>query len=237
MKRNLILLGFLVALLLSCRLSQFNPFRRVVEHSAPELTVDDTYFSEMGCFQSIDCLPEEFSNIPYPIQSIYQVSDLLGGLRPELPIAIAGNVTFYGDEEVPSVYSQNCMASFAVRYLIVVDGQMRLVDSYEGMREIYAPIENEDEALSYTIALTGYSAYYDLKSNSDYKILAKPLEETYSQFDGEVFTVHLFNDFLCGCGPHITESIDVTVTQDGEISLSEPVDAFRDVTLDNLCID
>ena len=237
MKRNLILLGFLVALLLSCRLSQFNPFRRVIEHSAPELTVDNAYFKDLGCFQSVDCLPEEFTNRPYPVQSIYQVSDLLGGLRPELPIAIAGNVTFYDEEKVPSVYSQNCMASFAVRYLIVVDGQMRLVDSYEGMREIYAPIENEDEALSYAVALTGYSAYYDIKSNSDYKILAKPLEETYSRFDGEVFTVHLFNDFLCGCGPHITESVDVTVTQDGEISLSEPLDAFRDVTLDDLCID
>ena len=237
MRRVLLWVGCLVLLSVSCRLTQINPFKRVVDHPRPEMKVDNSYFKGLGCFESVDCLPEEVRDGPYSIEGIYPVPDLFGALKPELPVAIASSVRFYGDEEVPAVYSKKCMATFYYRYLILGDDQIQLVDSVNEMREIYAPIENEDEALAYAVALTGYSALFDLANKPNYKVIAKPLEATYSRFDGEVFKVHLFNDFLCGCGPHITKSVDVTVMQDGSIHVAEPADAFQDVTLDGLCID
>lgn len=236
-KRFLIMLSAIVLVLVSCSLSQFNPFKQVTEYSAPEFTIDNTYFSDLGCFNSTDCLPESIKNIEYPITTIRAPYDLYGGLQPEIPLAIASVVSFDREIEIPAVYAEKCMAAFYVRYLVYVDGEIRLIDSAEAMAELYAPIENEDEALSYAIALTGYSALYDLDQHPEYKVYNKPLVESHSKYEGEKFTVHLFDTFICGCGPHIIESVDVTVNPDGTISLTEPVEAFSDPETEGLCID
>lgn len=227
----------MILVLISCRLSQFNPFKQVTEYNEPELKIDNSTFTDLGCFDSTDCLPESIKNIDYPITSIYAPHSLFGGLEPEIPIAIASVVNFDREIEIPAVYAEKCMAAFYVRYLVYVDEEMRLIDSAEGMAELFAPIESEDEALSYAIALTGYSALYDLDQHPEYKVYNKPLVESHSKYDGEKYTVHLFDTFICGCGPHIIESVDVTVNQDGTINLAEPVDAFSDPETEGLCID
>jgi hypothetical protein len=238
MKKHLLIrLSVLVLVLVSCRLSQFNPFKQVTDYNEPELKIDNTTFTNLGCFDSVDCLPESIKNIEYPITSIYAPDKFYGGLQPALPLAIASVVSFDREIEIPAVYADKCMAAFYVRYLVYVDGEMRLIDSAEGMAELYSPIENENEALSYAIALTGYSALYDLDQHPEYKVYNKPLVESHSKYDSEKFTVHLFDTFICGCGPHIIESVDVTVSPDGTISLSEPVDAFSDPETENICID
>lgn len=236
-KRFLLKLSAIVLVLVSCRLSQLNLFNQVTEYDQPELKIDNTYFTDLGCFNSTNCLPEELRNIEYPITSIYAPHSLYGGLEPQLPLAITSVVSFDREIEIPAVYTEKCMAAFYIRYLIYVDGEIRLIDSAEGMAELFAPIESEDEALSYAIALTGYSALYDLDQHPEYKVYNKPLVESFSKYDGEKFTVHLFDTFICGCGPHIIESVDVTVNQDGTISLSEPLDAYSDPETEGLCID
>ena len=237
MKRTLLSVSLVLLTLVSCSLYQFNPFKRVINYPMPEVKMDNTLFSEMGCFNSVDCLPDELKNIDAPITAIYTPSDLLGGLNPQLPLAVASTITFYDDPEVTSVYRESCMATNNIRYLVVVDDEMRLIDSAEKMKELYAPIESEDEALAYAMAVTGLSALYSLDTQPRLKHLTKPLEESHSTFDGEVFHVHLFDTNICGCGPHITESVEVTVHQDGTLEKADPVEAFRDPELDGLCID
>ncbi len=237
MKRSLLAVSLFLLTFLSCKLSQFNPFKRVIDYPEPEMTVNNTYFSDLGCYSSLDCLPQELKSLDPPITSIYQPPNLLGGLTPDLPLAVATSVQFGDIVEVPAVYTERCMGQFAVRYLVYVEDEIRLVDSVEGMAELFAPIDNEDEALSYAMAVTGLSAFYDLDNQWTYKRLVNSLEETYSKYDGEKYTVHLFNTFLCGCGPHITTSVDVTVNLDGTISLGDPVEAFSDPATDDLCID
>jgi hypothetical protein len=236
MKKGFVVPGITAICLISCSLSQINPFKRVIDHPQPEIVVDNSFFQNLGCFESTDCLPEAIKNNPYAIESIYPVTDLYGGLNPAYPVAIANSVRFAGEEEVPAVFKDKCMGTFYNRYLVMID-EMRLIESVEQLKELYAPIENEDEALSFAIAVTGYSALYDLNGKLTYKFYQNPLEESYSRLDGNQFTVHLFNDFLCGCSPHIVQSIDVTVSQEGEFSLAEPVDAFSDRLNDGMCID
>lgn len=236
MKKRVTLLGFAAVFVISCGLSQVNPFKQVIDHPQPELQVDNTYFQNLGCYASIDCLPEAIRNGPFSIESIYPVSDLYGGLNPVYPIAIAGSVRFAGEEEVPAVFTERCMGTFYNRYLVNMD-ELRLVESVDQFKVLYAPIENEEEALSYAIAVTGFSALYDLNGKPTYKFYQKPLEESYSRFDGDKFTVRLFNTFLCGCGPHIVQSVDVIVKKDGSFEVGEPVDAFSDRLNDGLCID
>ncbi len=236
MKKGFVVPGITAVFLISCSLSQINPFNRVIDHPRPEIEVDNTFFQNLGCYESTDCLPETIKNNTYSIEGIYPVTDLYGGLNPKYPIAIANSVRFAGEEEIPAVFTDKCMGSFYNRYLVMED-ELQLIDSMEQLQELYAPIENEDEALSFAIAATGYSALYDLDGKPTYKFYQHPIEESYSRFDGNQFTVHLFNDFLCGCGPHIVQSIDVTVSQEGEVRFAEPVDAFSDRLKDGMCID
>ncbi len=129
------------------------------------------------------------------------------------------------------------MGTYYVRYLVEVDGEMRLIDSAEGLQQLYAPIESEDEALSYAVAVTGLAPLNDLELHPFYKRHTRPMIESHSAFDGTQYTVNLYDTYLCGCGPHIVSSITVTVQQDGSFKLSEPIGAFSDPKTDGLCID
>lgn len=237
MKRALALISFTVLLLASCRLSQFNPFKTVEEYPAPEFTVDNTRFTELGCFDSADCLPADLKNISFPVDSIYPLDNSFGGLDPKLPMAEAGNMSFDYDTVYPAVYTNGCMGTYYVRYLVEVEGEIRLIDSAEGMKELYAPIESEDEALSYAVAVTGLTPLNDLNMHPLYKRYTRPLVESHSTFDGEQYTVNLYDTYICGCGPHIVSSVTVSVQQDGSFTLSEPLGAFSDPKTDGMCID
>lgn len=237
MKRSLSVIVFIVFALVACKLTQINPIKRVIEYPEPELTIDNSYFTELGCFDSLDCLPDDLKAIDPPISAIYEPSHLLGGLKPEHPLALVYRVSFDREEEFPAVYVKPCMGRFYYSFLVNVDGEIQLIHSAQGMADLYAPIESEDEALSYAMAVTGLNALYDFESQWTLKLYTKPLVESHSTYDGEKFMVHLFNTFLCGCGPHIATSVDVTVYPDGSFTLAEPVQAFSDPKYNGMCID
>jgi len=237
MKKTLFMLGLMLVSLTACKLSQFNPFRQVIEHPQPEFIQANTFFTDLGCTESPECLPESFLNNTLPIDTLSEPPALFGGLSPYYPMAVAGTMVFGPREEFAAVFSEGCMATQYVRYVVNVDGELKLINSSSALADLYAPIESEGEALSYALAVTGLSALYDLDQDSKIKHLVKPLEETYARFDGERFTVHLFDTYICGCGPHIIYSVEVIVEQDGTFKLGEPVEAFSDPALDGMCID
>ncbi len=218
--------------LTGCRASQ-----KVIQHPAPALKMDNSYFSDLGCFTDPTCLPPNLQNIENPIDNISEPGDILGGLNPGFPLAVSTTHGFTPEDEIPSVYVSRCMVKQYVRYLVSVDGEIRLVDSVEGLAALYAPIDSPNEALSFAIASTGYSAAYDLHENRELKFYVDSPEETFVRDVNGGYLVHLFNTYLCGCGPHIISSVDVTVKTDGSIKLSDPVEVFSDPKLDGLCID
>lgn len=237
MKRVLFGISLFIFVLASCKLSQLNPFKRVIEYPFPEMTADNSYFANLGCFESIDCLPAELKNLDLPIDSISPLDNTYGGLNPQIPMAKTGKMSFDYDTVYPAVFTEGCMGTYYIRYLAAVDDQIRLIDSADGLKKLFAPIENEDEALSYAVAVTGLTPLNDLDQHPLYKRYTRPLVESHATYDGEQFTVNLYDTFICGCGPHIVSSITVTVQQDGSFSLSEAVGAFSDPKTNGLCID
>ena len=201
------------------------------------MTVDNSYFAGLGCFESTDCLPETLKNSDPPIDSIEEPSNFLGGLDPALPIAKAATYGFNVETTPPAFYTTGCMIPQYVRYLVLVEYEIQLIDSAEEMRQLYAPIETPEEALSFAMAVTGYEALYDLKGQFLLNRIANPLEESNVIFDGEAYIVHLFDTNICGCGPHVVESIDVSVFPGGSYILDDPVQAYSDPKTDLLCID
>lgn len=236
MKRPLYALCLILIAVLGCWLPQFNLFNKVDDGNDYDLKMDNSYFAGLGCFESPGCLPEELKNLEDPIGIINEPGDMLGGLTPAVPLAVTLTVR-HDDVTIPAVYVKRCLSKGYVRYLVVVDGEMRLIDSIEGLAAQFAPIDSEEEALSYAIAATGFSAVNDLQKSPKPKLYSDTVEETFVKSTDSGYIVHLFDAYLCGCGPHIIPSIDVTVQKDGSIELSEPVDAFSDPKLDGMCID
>lgn len=232
MKRIVVVCFVILSFLTGCKQRS-----SIIEHPAPDLVMDQSYFTAQGCFSEITCTPEGFQQPDPPITMISKPSDLLGGLTPQLPMAVGSSMLSRDQGEIPAVYVKQCMLGQYVRYLVKVNDETVLLDSIKGMAALFAPIDTEEEALSYAIAATGYSALYNLETVEKPVIYKQPLEESYVQAVDGGFLVHLFDTYLCGCGPHITRSIDFTVFQDGSIQSGELVDAFSDPQYDGLCID
>lgn len=237
MKKMLTVLLVLAITLSGCSLPSLSLFKKVIQHPKPELSIDNSYFTGLGCFEDVTCLPPELQQIEYPINSLQPPGDILGGLDPVYPLAVGTRVHFADDPEIPAVHVMRCLGRQYVRYVVLVNDEMVLVDSLEKLAQLYAPIDSENEALSYAIAATGYTAVYDLHNTPRLKFYQKPIEETNVMKTGDGYKVHLFATYLCGCGPHIDKSVDVTVHTDGTIDVSELQDAYRDPKLDGLCID
>lgn len=224
--------GFtLLILLVSCAQ------QRIIEHPAPELSMDHTYFSGQGCFTELNCAPEDFTQPDPPVTMIQKPADLLGGLTPPIPLAVGSTVLYKDEGEIPAVYTNRCMRNQFIRYLARIDDQTILIDSIEKMAEVFAPIDSAEEAFSYAIAATGYSALFDLETIKKPALYVDQIEESFVEEGKGDYVVHLFKNYLCGCGPHITQSVAVTVREDGTIQIAEPVDAFSDPQYDGLCVD
>lgn len=236
---KLVLVQFCVLLLAltSCSYPQFKRSPDIIQHDPPVFSVDDSYFVSTNCYNDLSCLPNGLISTDPQYDHIEKAPDLLGGLTPFVPLAVLTSNWYQPIPDVAFMYVKSCLSTRHVRYLALVDGELILLDSIDSMAAVYAPIESAEKALSFALATTGYSAIYDLESTSNLKLLVDPLEETFVAETPEGYTVHLFDTFLCGCGPHIMRSIEVQVSREGKVTQSQPIDAFRDPAIDDLCVD
>ena len=111
------------------------------------------------------------------------------------------------------------------------------LDNTDELAKLFAPIETPEEALSYAIATTGLSAVYDTDLPRSYRFLVDKIEDTHVAQTSTGYEVFLYDDYLCGCGPHTVSLVKVQVTTEGKVSLMEPVPVFQDPKNDDLCID
>lgn len=223
--------------LTSCSFPQIKRAPDIVQHDPPVLSVDDSYFVSTNCYNDLSCLPDGLISTDRQYDHLGKAPDLLGGLSPSVPLAVLTSNWYQPIPDVQFMYVKPCLSTRHVRYLARVAGELILLDTIESMAAIYAPIESAEEALSYALATTGFSAVYDLESTPDLKLLVEPLEETFVSETPDGYTVHLFDTFLCGCGPHIIQSVEVQVSRDGQVTQSQPVEAYRDPAIDDLCVD
>lgn len=235
---KLVLIQFCVLLALtSCSILQFKRTPDIIQHDQPALSLDDSYFVSINCYSDRSCLPEEMTSTDPQYDHLGKAPDLLGGLTPSIPLAVLTSNWYQPIPDVQFMYIKPCLSTRHVRYVARVNGELILLDSVESMAAMYAPIESAEEALSYALATTGYSAVYDLESTPNLKLMVDPLEESYVTETPEGYTAHLFDTFLCGCGPHIIRSVEVQVSRDGKVTQSQPMDAYRDPDIDDLCVD
>jgi hypothetical protein len=213
---------------------------KVINHPAPALTVDTAPFQNAGCGTSPDYQPCDAASPLGELgcANIRDTSPLLGGLTPAYPMVYC--ITRYqrsADPPDPALFHKACLAGQNYRLALSRDGQTQLVNNLAELQAAFAPIETPDEALSYAMAASGFEAQYGYKADSSYRYKVQQVEDTHVDTTGTGYVVHLFDSYICGCGPHAYKSVDVTVTRDGQIEVGQRQPVSEDPKMDGLCID
>jgi len=206
---------------------------KLINHPAPNLTISFDAFNDDATIAALGC------------DEIQAPSNLIGGLDPSYPIAICA-IRMDGEEseelraEIDSgqffYYTGGLLGNY-VRYVIHQGNEFVLLKTEEGFRNLFAPIESADEALSYALAVRNLSAYYGLQYEPAYKYEVDTIEDTYVIPDSNGYLVHLFYDQVFGCGPHWISEVDMRVSVEGNVEevASKPI--FRDPNMDEVCVD
>jgi hypothetical protein len=122
------------------------------------------------------------------------------------------------------------------RYVVVQDGQFVLIRNEDEFRNIFAPVETADEALSYALAVTGLSAYYGLERQTGYEYFVEVVEDTHvDEMGSDGYRVHLFREEGDGWG--LTYAVEFRVTLTGYVEQVGLVPVYNDPTDDVCCQD
>jgi len=236
--------GFLISFS-SCQLNLpiKDKVKIIHQEKPPFVPIDKTAFSDVGCTWQSDnfaVCEDESAFKKMGCDSITTASDYFSLLKPQVPIVNCNYSPFLkdpADENAEGVYQQGCRSPMLVRYVVAQEGNYQLIQNISELQVIFAPIENDQEALAYAIAATGFQPMYDFDSTKNLRFLVNELPETKVDAAADGFDVLLYDYQFCGCGPHTHFISKVKVFFDGSIQLSDPIPAFEDPEQDGLCVD
>lgn len=213
---------------------------KVVNHDSPSfaplMEMPNTGCNDEG-YGWIAC-PEESEPAKLGCVTISPLNDTIGGLTPALPIMACRMEMMY--EDLPKeeyLYNIGCPTNMYVRMLTWHEGSFDIIKGVPDMQKFFAPVDSPEEAISYAVAATGYWAEFGVEVHKDYRYLSDEIEDTHAVETGNGYVVNLFGWQLCGCGPHTYYRVDVTVSRDGEVSLSDRIPLYEKPEDDGVCID
>lgn len=245
--------------------STIEPFQAVSPTGTPELPLEAGQLTRIIHHEALESPPLEPFPLPEGCQMVedhhYECSfsaaggvpcdtilqlPVLGALDPSAPIAqcvvSASSPSFSADgaasfEAVQGLYETGCSVRRRVRLIRAVDGAYELIDTPEKLQALALPIDSAQKALAYARAVTPYFEAHWLEIYPGYDYEVPVIEETnVSEVDGG-FQINLFDASFCGCGPHYTSGITLTIAADGTWQESKPASLYRDPANDALCVD
>lgn len=140
-----------------------------------------------------------------------------GGLEPPFPV---GECIHQGDNPPNKAYFRqpNGLDSRYRSFVVFLEDETRLMIKQSEFREVFAPVESAEEALSYAMAMTSLSAEYSFDPNGKVKYLVDKIEETHVEETPQGYVVFLFDsDHRMGCDTHEFFAVNVLVTPAGEV--------------------
>ena len=215
---------------------------RVVHHQLPPLHKVTADPEQYGCKASGS--PDEFScPADSPIGRLgcsrLWMSPALSGVTPAEPL-FGCEVVDLSRSLGPSDYvlASGGMLPAYTRYLAITDHGPILLKSAAAFRERYAPVDSPAEALTFATALTGYTVFRPLAPPKNLRYFLRVLEDTEVVPTAEGYLVrNLLEERIFGCGPHTASLVDVAVSRDGSVVLTNERKAFKDPKQDRLCVD
>lgn len=160
-------------------------------------------------------------------------SPLLGGLTPRLPLAEVYSLDF----KVNCIWKSEGMMLTCNNLIAQINDTLTLIDTEEKFKNIFVPIDNEQEAISYVAYLTRTYPKYDLAKKFRYRVYSSNFPSTYAKRINAGYEVLLHDKKVFGCGPHPNYYKLFKVTDSGQITLLQTVKMFEDPEEDALCVD
>lgn len=238
-----ILIGTLMLFCIACSIKLPTSLSKpkVLHQTDPNLTVEMISFDGLGC----DMVSEGMYGCPEgnPLRemgcdSLRTPSKSLGGLEPAVPLLECEARLPYGEEkDQRMLWNDGCALPFAMRLLIQRGDTYQVIHDLTELQAVYAPIESENEALSYAVAATGFYPIYDFEVTLMHRYFVKEIEETHSQFVDGGYMVNLYHYQVCGCGPHTVSMVEVAVSPSGDLKIGEFIPVEEDPEQDGLCVD
>lgn len=238
---------FLISFLLIFTACTSKP--KIINHPPPpNIPVAFDEFTNAGCPAGTSDQPcgADTALADFGCSDILIPSNFIGGLNPPYPIALcqidlrSGTTSPEIESEIDAgeyIYPLGGLSGSFIRYVVFQDGEYRLLKTEDEFRTMYAPIESPEEALSYVLAVTRYSASYGMEYDPTMKYEVRTLEDTYVTSESDGYILHLYFHQFYGCGPHWTSAVDVHISFEGIIREIGQTQVFRDPTLDDLCVD
>jgi hypothetical protein len=196
-------------------------------------------FIDAGCIAyggELDCssigLDEQ-----YGCMQITTVPKALENLTPLLPMVecLYQSQDYSAPEGSEGILREGCMMPVYRRYIVRQGLQFVSIASTEKFRSMFAPVESEDEALAFAVALTGSFADYSPSAPDGYFAVAPSVGPTYAKETNEGYIVRLFDRQLCGCGSHPYYAVIYMVTRDGNVTETSREAVFD--SSNNICVD
>ena len=247
MLKNKLNSRWLISLLILLAACQTQP--TVINHNPPVLSVSFDKFVEAAC--PLDVNGNVNCGFDHPLSAldcddIFEPPSLFGGLDPTYPIAICEVDAIYGnstDETKAEIdageyfYYAGGLSGKYIRYVIFRNDEFLLLKSENEFRDVYAPIESPEEALSYVLAVTNLSAYYGIVLDPVSEYVVDTIEDTFVIATSDGYDLLLYAYAAFGCEPHWTSAVLVHVSRAGIIQDLSRTNVFRDPSLDDVCFD
>ena len=221
---------------------------KIINHPQPELKVDFSPFEDVGCpadeYGTRLCAPES-GLYALGCDRIDEPPNLMGGLTPDYPMAVCTYMPYYRPDVAdpfkipPSEYFFNIGGPMPelVRYVVFKDGNFLLIKNPDEFRDMFVPVDNASEALSFALIMMDVYPQYDLKFDIRYRYEVETLEDTFVETTGDGYIVHAFDYQFFGCGPHYYYAVELMVTPDGRVQEKSRTKIYRDPLKDGLCQD
>ena len=167
------------------------------------------------------------------LYDLYEAPDYYGGLIPKYKLVRAFS-------EVDTCNCLNLSHGFwqvCESIIVNIEGDYLNLKSKEEFQKCFAPIETEEEALSYVAIWTNTIPVYDFDIKYRYRKFVKLLNKSFvEEVEGGFITLTYYYE-LFGCGPHSHYSVKSFVDFEGNVEEFERVKIYEDPREDGLCVD
>jgi hypothetical protein len=151
----------------------------------------------------------------------------LGGLQPPYPVMEC----IHENGELPNKDYFKQVPGLDTRYrsfVIYQNGLYKLLINKSEFREIFAPVESTDEAISYAMAMTSLGARSDIDPDANVEYLVDKIEETHAEKTPDGYLVYLFDwSHKMGCDTHPFYAVKILVTPEGGVHEVDRQEIYR----------
>jgi len=167
-------------------------------------------------------------------RGIGAVPECLGGSKPLYPMASSyESISGYEYEFMDCLKKNHTLSGHCWNYLIKKNDSILEINSKEKFKEIFAPVDDKEEALAFAFALCNIphiKAIYNFSflndKGTDYEIFRKELIPTSVKETENGYEVVLFSTYF-GCTAYCSEAI-IFVSKAGDVRVIKTESLFHD---------